>query len=171
MRHSRRLVAPINTVKHYVHRQNTATVSAGLASIVAVDAVVAPATASADQVKEGSIVKAIFFELWILSQGATGTFVQFDLIIEKVPSNLASVTAAQLVNLGSYTNKKNILYATQGIIASAVDGQAAFPLLKGWQLIPKGKQRMGLGDRIVMSFTPTGQTCNNCGLMVYKEWT
>ncbi len=165
------MVAPINTVKHYVHRQNTATVSAGIASIVIVDAVVAPATANSFNVKEGSLVKAIHYELWLISQGATGTFTQFDVIIEKVPSNQDSVTAAQIVNLGAYTNKKNILFSSQGVIGAGVDGQGALPVIRGWLLIPKGKQRMGLSDRIVLSFSPTGQTTNNCGLFTYKEWT
>ncbi len=170
MRHSRRLVAPINTIKHYVHRANTGTASAVVVAIVVVDAVSGAAANSFD-VKEGSIVKAIHFDMWCLAQGASGTFTQLNLIIEKVPSNVASVTAAQIVNLGAYTNKKNILYSFQGVIGAEVDGQASLPMVPGWLLIPKGKQRMGLGDRVVLSFSPIGQTANTCGLMTYKEWT
>ncbi len=171
MRHSRRLAAPINTIKHYVQRSKTATTSGALATIVVVDAVIDPDTGPTFDVRQGSVIKAIYFEYWVLSQGATGTFAQFNLIIEKVPSGLASVTAAQLNNLQAYDNKKNVLYATQAIIGAGVDGQGAIPMVKGWQLIPKGKQRMGLGDRIVVSFTPTAQTEDTCGFATYKEWT
>ncbi len=169
MRH-RRMLAPINTIKHYVHRSNTTTTSGNVAAVVVADAVVAPATTNAFDVKEGSIIKAIYFELWALSIASTGVTNSFTLIIEKVPSNLASVTAAQIVNLGAYTNKKNILYTTQGVSGAAIDGNNALPVSRFWLKIPKGKQRMGLGDRIVMSFASVGASYNTCGVSTYKEY-
>lgn len=166
----RRMLAPINANKHYVHRANTVVTSAAISAHTVVDATVAPATSNAQDVEEGSIVKAIHLEYWLLSNGATGSDCQFVFIIEKVPSNLASVTAAQILNLGAYTNKKNILFSSQGVIGAAVDGQGALPVFNSWILIPKGKQRMGLGDRIVCSFSPIGENTNFCGLATYKEY-
>ncbi len=93
MRH-RRMVAPINTVKHYVHRTNTSVASGSNRQDDLVNAVVAPATTNSFDVREGAIVKAIHLEYWINSDGGTGTTVQFILIIEKVPAGQTPVTAA-----------------------------------------------------------------------------
>ncbi len=164
------MLAPINSNKHYVHRTNIVVNSAAIDPEVVVDAVVAPASTNAFDVEEGSVVKAIHFEYWLLSNGATGSDTQFVVIVEKVPSNLASVTAAQILNLGAYTNKKNILFTSQGVLGAGVDGQGALPVLNSWILIPKGKQRMGLGDRVVISFSTIGENVNWCGLATYKEF-
>ncbi len=165
----RRMLAPINTVKHYVHLANTAIASGSLLAVIAVQAVVAPATANAFSVKEGSLVKTIFYEMWVLNQGVTATNTKFTLTIEKVPSGLASVLFADVNNLGAYDNKKNILYHTQGVISG--EDTASVPIIRGWLQIPKGKQRMGRGDRIVMSITTLGQVMAACGFFTYKEWT
>ncbi len=166
----RRMLAPITSMKHYTHKSNAVITDAAVVNITVVDAQVAPASSNALDVEEGSIVKAIHLEYWLLSNGATGSDCQFTVIVEKVPSNLAAVTAAQIVNLGAYTNKKNILFTSQGVIGAGVDGQGALPVINMWLLIPKGKQRMGLGDRIVVSFLPIGENVNICGLATYKEF-
>ncbi len=166
----RKMLAPINTVKHYVHRSNSGVASGSISSNVIVDAVVAPATGNAFDVKESAVIKAVHIEFWLLMVGASGSTSQFAMIIEKVPSNQASVTVAQMLNLGAYTNKKNILYTTQGVLGSFIDGSPSIPIIKSWFLIPKGKQRFGLGDRLVVSMAPTGQTTNICGLSTYKEY-
>ncbi len=171
MARHRRMVAPIQTIKHYVHLANTVVSSGAIISIVIVDSVVAPATGNAFDVKEGSIVKAVHVEYWLANNGASSQTGQFNFIIEKVPANQASVTAAQILNLGAYTNKKNILFTSQGIQGSAIDGQSALPVVRDWMLIPKGKQRMGLSDRIVVSFAPVGIDFQVCGVTIYKEYS
>ncbi len=167
MPHRRRAVAPINTIKHYVQSTNASIASGALKSIVFVDAVSATRANTFD-VLEGAVIKAIFIEYWLRNNSATGTSAQFNMVIERVPSGLTSITAAQLINLQAYDNKKNILYATQGVAGDIET--SSFPIFKSWLLIPKGKQRFGLGDRIVMSFTPTGAACNECGFATYKEY-
>ncbi len=165
------MLAPINTIKHYVHRTNISVATGTNRTEVLAESVVAPATANSFSVKEGSIIKAMHIEFWINSDGATGTTVQFILIVEKVPAGQASVTTAQIVNLGAYPNKKNILYSTQGNLGASVDGQSSIPLIRSWLLIPKGKQRMGLGDEIVATIHPIGSVgAAVCGLTTYKEY-
>ncbi len=165
------MLAPINTVKHYVHRTNTSVPTGTNRTDTLAGAVVAPATGNSFDVREGAIVKAIHLEYWINSDGATGTTIQFILIVEKVPAGQASVSTAQIVNLGAYTNKKNIFYTTQGNLGASIDGQSSVPLLRSWMLIPKGKQRMGLGDKIVMTMQPIGSVgAAFCGLATYKEY-
>ncbi len=164
------MVAPINSNKHYVHRTNLAVASAAVSKHTVVNAVVAPATGTAADVEEGSIVKTIHYEYWLSNIGNTDTNTQFTILIEKIPSGQVSVTAAQMANLGAYPNKKNILWTSQGVLAAAVDGQSSVPIIRNWLLIPKGKQRMGLGDEVSVSMLPTGTAINWCGLSTYKEY-
>ncbi len=170
MARHRRMLAPINTVKHYVHRTNVSIASGAVNANTLVDAVVAPATANAFEVKEGAVVKAVHLEYWVIGSGTTGNTSQFMGILEKVPVNSASVTSAQILNLGAYPNKKNILYSTQGVIGQAVDGQAGVPIIRDWALIPKGKQRFGQTDRLVWTVGAIGASVNLCGLTTFKEY-
>ncbi len=164
------MLAPINSNKHYVHNTNAVIASGAVRSSTLVDAVVAPATSNAFDVEEGSLVKAIWVEHWLLGNGAAGTNTQFTLIVEKCPSNIASATAAEMANLGAYTNKKNIMFSSQGVIGSGKDGQSAIPIIRNWLKIPKGKQRMGLSDRIVLTILATGTILQDCGIQTYKEY-
>jgi len=166
----RRMLAPINSNKHYVHQPRITVTSGTLADIVPVDTVVAPAAAQSNQVEEGSVVKAIYMELWFQSVGLTGTTNTFTAAIEKLPGNTPIMTFAQSLNLGAYPNKKNILYVTQGITGSVSDGSPMMPIYKGWIKIPKGKQRMGLDDRIVLNISASVQDAQVCGIFTYKEY-
>ncbi len=167
----KRMLAPIVSVKHYVHRTNVTVTSGTIENVVLADAVtVASAGGNAFDVTEGSVVKAVHLDYWVLNIGASNTNTQWTAILEKVPSNQTAATAAQLANLGAYTNKKNILHSFQGNIAAAVDGNGGIPFLQGWFKIPKGKQRMGLGDRLVVSAVSTGVSIRICGLCTYKEY-
>ncbi len=166
----RRMVAPINSIKHYVHRTNSGVGTGAIQTNIVADAVVAPATANAFSVHEGAIIKAVFIEFWVVNTGSTGNDTQFIMIIEKSPGGNAVMTAAEATNLGAYDNKKNILYVTQGNLTAEVDGGIAVPLFRNWIMIPKGKQRFGLGDRLFVHFEPVGQTCNVCGIFTYKEY-
>ncbi len=165
------MVAPIVSVKHYVQQSNAALTSGSLRNQVLVDAVtVASAGSNAFDVTEGSLVKAIHLDFWCLESAASGSSTQWNAILEKVPANQAGATAAQLLNLGAYPNKKNILNSFQGNIGASVDGVNGIPYMQGWHLIPKGKQRMGLGDRVILSLTTTGNAVEICGMATYKEY-
>ncbi len=169
MRH-RRVLAPINTVKHYVHRANNIVASGSILNDVIVDAVVAPAVAASNQVREGAVVKAVYVESWIQNDGGTGQDNQFNVALEKISSNGPAMTFTQSVNLGGYLNKKNILFTSQGVQGASVDGVPAVPVLRAWVLIPKGKQRFGAGDSLVLNISSTGFSLRNCGLYTYKEY-
>ncbi len=168
MRH-RRMASPIMSVKHYVHQTNEFVATGALSSQRVVHAVVAPATGTAADVSEGSVVKAVYLERWILNSGATDTFCTFTLVVEKMPGNGTPITTTNMTNLGAYQNKKNILYTTQGALASAIDGAQGVPVIRNWVLIPKGKQRMGLDDEIVVTIHAIGSV-QICGISTYKEY-
>ncbi len=162
------MLAPINSNKHYVHRSSVSVASAAILNDEIVDAVVAPATAASNQVEEGSIVKAVYIELWIVGEDSAGINSPFHVSLEKKPSDAPDMTFGQSVNLGAYPNKKNILYFTQGIVSSESLGPTV-NILRQWFAIPKGKQRMGLGDQIVLNIAAT-IGIQICGFYTYKEY-
>ncbi len=168
MRH-RRMLAPINSVKHYIPAENSTIASGVRRSLVLVDAVVAPASSNTFDVKEGSIVKAIFIENWIKSNASAGTDTKFQLALEKVPAGQTALNFTQMSNLQSYDNKKNILFFSQGVVGDLTT--QAIPVVRTWFKIPKGKQRFGLGDRLVLSVASNAAEINNCGFSTYKEYT
>ncbi len=168
-RFRRRMLAPINTIKHFVARTATVTAANTIANLVVADASIAPASANTNDVLEGAIIKAVRIELWMaLVQSTVTNTSQATFIVEKVPAGQTPATVAQLLNLQAYPNKKNILYTFQGLAPNAVVANP-IPFLREWVLIPKGKQRFGLGDSLVLSFVSVAQAVETCGMFIYKE--
>ncbi len=168
MRH--RMLAPINSIKHYVQAENTTTATGVRRSVELVTAVSQSAAgASTNEVLEGSIVKAIFIEFWIQSQATSGNDVKFQFVLEKLPGAESTfITFTEMNNLMAYTNKKNIFFVSQGVFGD--NTTQAVPIVRQWFKIPKGKQRFGLGDRIHVAISATGATINTCGISTYKEY-
>ena len=164
------MLAPINTNKHYVSKTNEKITLGTVTNVIVVESIVAPASANSYSVEEGSVVKAVHFELWIFGANGAPANTQFHMNIEKIPSGAPLMTFAQTANLGSYPNKKNILYTTQGVINAFNDNTNSLPLIRNWLLIPKGKQRMGLGDKLVLNFAAISKDIRICGLFTYKEY-
>ncbi len=164
------MVAPINSIKHYVHKSNSQIASGANTVITVVSAVVAPATGTAAEVIQGSIIKAVHCEIWVLPDGATDVTDQFNLAIYKAPIGIGAMSVTDMLNMGSYQNKKNILYSSQGVLGPSLDGQGGVPVIRGWVLIPKGKQRFGLEDQFLVTVGSTGTTMRVCGLFTFKEY-
>ncbi len=169
MKHRKTLGNIVNSKKHYVQLENAALADAARRSTELVDAVQAPAVTDLQDVREGAIVKAIYLEYWIKSNATAGTECKFQFAIEKVPAGATPLTFAQMNTLQTYTNKKNIFYFSQGVLGDLTT--ASMPVFRSWFLIPKGKQRFGLDDKIVIALGATGATINNCGFATYKEYT
>ncbi len=166
----RRMLAPIVSIKHYVQQTNTSVASgAELLFSVVVGLANTTLPTATNHVLEGSIVKAIYVEFWIKGKGASDTDTQFNLALYKNPGGQNNMVAADALNMMAYDNKKNILFASQGVIGGNGGGQSV-PVLRQWVKIPKGKQRIGLNDKIQIIFTATGQPTQVCGLVVFKEY-
>ncbi len=166
----RSMQPPINSVKHYVPHANSSVLGGAVESVKVVNAVVAPAVANAESVKEGSVIKNVYLEYWIGGDGSSGDESQFTFTVEKKRDQEADPTFAQMSNLGSYPNKKNILYTTQGIVPAMLDGGMTIPLVRGWQSVPKGKQRFGNSDEIIVTLAAVSPL-RFCGFATYKEYT
>ncbi len=165
MRH--RMLATINSVKHYIPVNLTVTATSGITQISLVEAQELQDVAIAQDVRSGAVVKAVYVELWMIANHAT-SFCTFTASLEKIPAAATAMTFAQSQNLTDYPNKKNVLYTTQGIVGSAENN--AVPFFRGWFKIPKGKQRMGLGDQIVVNISAITVGVQHCGMSVFKEY-
>ncbi len=168
---ARRMLATINSNKHFVPQSLSTVASGSVTGRSVINTVVAPAVANSDEVRQGAVVKAVFIELWILGAEVSGTNTSFLVALEKRPSGAPAMTFANSQNLGAYGNKKNILYTTQGVVGSDQGGQGAIPVLRQWFKIPKGKQRMGLSDRVVLNISALANGLVICGQFIYKEYT
>ncbi len=156
----------IKSVKHYFHRDATVITSGVAGNVVLVDAIVeGAARANAFDVFEGSTIKAVWCEFWISGVTLDKTAIW---CILKRPANVAIPTFAEMANLGSYANKKNILNAGQGL---APTNGNVMNIYKGWLKIPKGKQRFGLDDKLQLVVAAVGTNVNLCGLVTFKEYS
>ncbi len=154
----------INTEKHYQQSSLGAVASGAITNIEVLNAVAAPV--AVNEVRQGAIVSAIYVEMWLTSDDAgAGTAI---VTLEKVPGAVTTfMTAANSAALGNYDNKKNIFHTQMGL----VPGNTTYPMvtIKGWFKIPKGKQRMGLDDKIHLNLHGQSNGLSFCGFTTYKE--
>ncbi len=118
------------------------------------------------EVAEGALVKAIWVEFWLTSDDAAQG--SFSISIERLNANAASMTFAQSIALGTYPNKKNVLYITRGLVSTTTG--TPIPVIRQWIAIPKGKQRFGLQDRLNINFTAIANGITHCGFVLFKEY-
>ncbi len=162
------MLAPINSIKHYQHTSNT-TVGTGGVHLKNLANALAKGAARTDpgHVYEGCVIKAIHIEYWICGT-LDATTSQFAFICYKLPSGQTAPDATNMANLGSWDNKKNILFSSQGVLPEG-ESQQSIPVIREWVRIPKGKQRFGLGDIFQIAIFSVG-TLQVCGLSTYKEY-
>ncbi len=163
------MVRPVvHSVKHYVQfsRSTVATVAAVNENIA--KAVEGTTANLVDEVVEGTIVKACYVELWVIDSGNAGSGV---VVLSKEQSNNVGPIFGQANSLGTYANKKNILFTSQGLFPN--DGIAnPRVVMRGWYKIPKSKQRFGLGDSLVLTIANnSAQDLFYCGFATYKEYS
>ncbi len=169
-RFRRKMAAPIVSIKHFVARTNTGTALGVAANLDVIEAVAALASATTTEVIEGASIRAVRIELWFaIAPAAPEASSQVTFIIEKVPAGQTPATLTNLLNLQAYLNKKNILYTFQGLAPNLRQSNPV-PFIREWVLIPKGKQRFGLGDKLVLSFVSVSQAIQTCGMFIYKEY-
>ncbi len=160
----------IKTKKHIFQISQSTVAQAAVANSVLIQSIEATGTAP-QQVEEGAIVKACYVELWV-SQDSASVVGSYTVLLVKNPGGTALVSTTQMAALHDYDNKKNIFFTGQGLLTPNDGGQV--PVLRGWYKIPKGKQRFGLNDRLVLSIRNNNLTAidiNFCGVAIYKEQT
>ncbi len=160
--------APIVSRKHVIQHTQFTVASLAVVTHVEVASESIQDVNANFEVVEGSVIKAIFVELWLL--GAAATQSTFVMIAEKSQAGQAAPTFTQLSTLDSYSNKKNVLFTSQGVLGGS--GANPTPVLRQWIKIPKSKQRFGLDDRFRVVITSVGgNDIIGCGLTIYKSYT
>ncbi len=162
--------APIHSKKHYV-QISQATVAQAVADNVEIVSAIEGASSLPQHVIEGATVKAIYVEFWLGTDSAT-IVGSYTVIVYKNPGSGHGVTGAEMAALHDYTNKKNIFFTSQAL-SPPTDG-GLIPVIKGWIKIPKGKQRMGLADKITLAIRNNNATAidlNYCGFAVFKSYS
>ncbi len=159
--------SPIHSTKHYVQTSLATILAGAITSVNIVQAVSVADKNAVNEVEEGALVKACYVEDWLrTADTAPGSFVY---IICKNPSGTGAPTVAEMAALGTWNNKKNILFTSMGLLNDQ-DADAT-PISRGWYKIPKGKQRMGLDDRISIHILAQSLDLVRCGFATYKEYT
>ncbi len=161
---------PIHSKKHIVQISQATVAQAAVVSTIILQAAEGASTTPTG-ISEGAIVKACYLEFWV-SQDSASIVGSYTIALYKDPGGSNSADATEMAALHDYTNKKNILFTAQGLLTPNDGGQV--PVLRGWYKIPKGKQRMGLSDRIILAIRNNNSTAidlNFCGLAVFKEYT
>jgi len=161
--------APIHSRKHIFQISQATVAQAAIDTQTFVQAIEGVSTAP-HVVAEGSLVKACYIEFWVSADSAS-VVGSYTIIVHKNPGNANPATSANLAALHDFTNKKNILFTGQGLLTPNDGGQV--PIMRGWYKIPKGKQRMGLGDTMQIVLRNNNSTAidiNLCGVVIFKEF-
>jgi len=158
--------APIVSRKHYL-QTSLSTVLAGAGLNIPIANGVAIQNVNQNfEVTEGSVVKAVYVEMWARS-GDTGAGSVLMSLIKTTDGQ--TPVFADVIALDAYDNKKNVLYHTQG--NSNDQDSTATPFIRQWFKIPKGKQRIGLGDTIQLFVAAQALDQIICGFMTYKSYS
>ncbi len=156
----------INSVKHIVQQPIVTTAAGAILNITVVDAVDAPAATTPNQVQVGSIIKAVYVELWAISDDGFTSSVSA--VVYKNPGSALTLTHGQAAIMNTWNNKKNALKTFQGLISQEANN--TMPIFKEWIAIPKGKQRFGDGDSLMVAVDAISNGVTTCGIFVYKEY-
>ncbi len=158
----------IHSTKHLVPIPVSSIGTAARENIILCQAVESTVANTAIEIVEGAVVKAVFVELWLNNDGVDGSSI---VTLEKTMDVGLGPTFAEMASLFTYTNKKNILFTHQGLTSNESIGNP-IPVMRNWFKIPKGKQRFGLGDKLVLSISNTSSgNLFRCGIIIFKEMT
>ncbi len=156
----------VSVKKHFFQSSLFSIASGAITPFEFAKTVVAPAAAD-NEIQEGAIISAIYIEYWLSSDdAASGSAI---VTLEKRIGSSTAMTAAESAALIAYDNKKNVLHTFMGLMPSNV--QYPMAAIKGWFKIPKGKQRFGLGDKLVLNIHGQSNGLAGCGFAIYKEQT
>ncbi len=164
----RRSLNVVHRLKHIV--DNNSTVSAGVTlPTVLILGRDAPVIAATREVETGSKVHGIFLNVQIQgNQISSGGIPNIYMAVYK--SKGGNIPTIDPTATGSNPDKSNIIHQEMGMFQSdSVDGNPK-TLFKGVIVIPKGLQRFGLDDELVMTLRSTAINYKNCSQCIYKEF-
>ncbi len=156
---------PINRIKHVVDGQfgNTLAVANDFNLILTVDN---PVLANRTEVATGSKVHGIYLKVEAYATTA-GALSNFYIIIMKNPGGNLVLPAANIV--GANDNKKYVIHQEMVMLEKAVNGNPR-TVFNGVVMIPRGYQRNGPNDTLVLRMFSPGVDTDSCVQCHYKEF-
>jgi len=159
--------APITSRKHVVQwTLSTVTPLATLVLEKIADGVDAGNAGVGSQVVTGSVVKAIWIELWIQSDDTSSS--SFQINLEKTGGTATAMTYAQSIALDTYNNKNNVFYTTMGLVGP--NDEVPTRVMYGWYKIPKGKQRLAQNEQWRLNISAITNGLTYCGQAIFKSY-
>ncbi len=124
------------------------------------------ASGTPTNVKTGSVIKAIFFELNWNVEGNITTVIDWALCKLKVDQSVTDFNPS-IPNLPNRSQK--FLWGME--MPAGINNSSSVKRI-GTLLIPKGKQRMSEGDKWVLVYftTASGNITDACGHFIFKEY-
>ncbi len=156
----------VHSEKHIVQFSLANVVGGALSTLILSNVVPVADKNIPSEIEEGSTIKAIYIEMWVTGDDSvqgSGIFT-----VEKLISGPTAMTAAESASLNTYSNKKNILKMHMGL--TNPNTGVATPIFREWIAIPKGKQRQGLDDFLVLNMHGQSDGITLCGFALYKEY-
>ncbi len=155
----------INTIKREINAIQGVTAATNVVHTIAI-AVDAPTTAGANQVHQGSIIKACWIEFWYYGLSADNTNDIIDIYLMKNPG--ANLTPPNPGTVGTSNEKKFVFQEWKGLAGTKTTGGMPYYQQGKWFKIPKIYQRFGTDDTLVLvARSPT--TGNWCTKTIIKE--
>ncbi len=160
---------PIIHSKKHINQLSLSTVAAAAVGNFIICTAIEATSSAPVNIEEGAGVKACYVELWLGTESAT-VVTSYTVALYKDPGGSNSADATEMAALHDYPNKKNILFTSQGLLP--IEAGGIVPVMRQWYKIPKGKQRFGLGDRLLVTIRNNSAVdIIFCGVAVFKEFT
>ncbi len=157
----------INSEKHIIQITPSTVIGPGaIGGANIATAVQEPDGTNPNHVAVGTIIKAVYVEMWMI--GGAQNIASTVTTVEKVPGGNIAQSYQDSITLHTYSNKKNILYTTQGLMGE--QDSNPIPFIRMWIKIPKGKQRFGLGDILKLNISAITNTVEFCGMFIFKSY-
>jgi len=156
----------VNSMKNVVVLSDS-TGTTTQASVIAI-AKDAPVNTSANQVRRGSLIKAVWVSFDVCGLAATGVLQQTALYLIKNPGANLTIPGAFVV--GTSNEKKYVLKQWQFMTMRNQDGNQPNHW-EGWIPIPRRYQRMGADDLLQLAYETDAAAGHYSSQFIYKWYS
>ncbi len=156
----------IDSLKHEIKFSNLLEAGATIREVVIAQGKNIPTAGVDNQVKSGSLIKAIFFELNFNVEGNITTIIDWAIVKRKFGQTAVDFDPAT-PNLPTRSGK--FLWGME--MPAGINNSGSVKRI-GTLLIPKGKQRMSEDDIWAFEYfvAASGNIADTCGHFIYKEY-
>ncbi len=156
----------IDSMKNVVDTTlSTGTTLQAIAIAIAKDS---PVNTAANEVKRGSIIKAIWISLDVCGLAATGVLQRTNFYLIKNPG--ANLTVPSVFAVGTSNEKKWVIKQWQVMTMRNQDGNVPFHW-EGWIKLPKRYHRMGVDDQWQLAIATDAAAGHSSFQFIYKWYS